>query len=560
MEWLNALLTNPDSIPHIAIVYATIITLGLALGRVKVKGISLGVIAVLFVGLIFSHFGVKINMDVLGFTRDFGLVLFIFFVGLQVGPSFFSSFKSVGVVLNSLMLLTIAVGVGLTILLYFIFSDTISLASMLGVHYGAITCTPGLGATQEALNQVGYQGEDIAIAYACSYPLGLVTIIGVSVLLRVLFKVDLAEEDRHWDVEEKEINQAPVVFHIYVTNHMLDGISIGEAHRRIPRPFIISRLMHRGEIVSPNAEFIIHHGDTIRVLATPADKMDIVAAFGKEDNRIDISTERSPLTRQRIIVTRDDMNGKTINDLSLAHSDGVNIVRLWRSGLEIFPYPGLHIQVGDIIQCVGPENAVKRLALRLGNQTKSLDTPNLVAIFLGITLGVFIGSIPIAMPGMPTPLKLGLAGGPLIVAILLGRFGATFRLATYTTNSANLIVRELGIALFLASVGLTAGGNFVNTLVNGNGLLYAFCGFIITFVPQFVVGFVARYFFKVNYHSVVGLLTGACTNSPILAYAATLSDKSAAAVAYSTVYPLAMFLRIITGQIIIVALWAYVTL
>ncbi len=205
MEWLNALLTNPDSIPHIAIVYATIITLGLALGRVKVKGISLGVIAVLFVGLIFSHFGVKINMDVLGFTRDFGLVLFIFFVGLQVGPSFFSSFKSVGVVLNSLMLLTIAVGVGLTILLYFIFSDTISLASMLGVHYGAITCTPGLGATQEALNQVGYQGEDIAIAYACSYPLGLVTIIGVSVLLRVLFKVDLAEEDRHWDVEEKEI-------------------------------------------------------------------------------------------------------------------------------------------------------------------------------------------------------------------------------------------------------------------------------------------------------------------------------------------------------------------
>jgi putative transport protein len=228
--------------------------------------------------------------------------------------------------------------------------------------------------------------------------------------------------------------------------------------------------------------------------------------------------------------------------------------------LEIFPYPGLHIQVGDIIQCVGPENAVKRLALRLGNQTKSLDTPNLVAIFLGITLGVFIGSIPIAMPGMPTPLKLGLAGGPLIVAILLGRFGATFHLATYTTNSANLIVRELGIALFLASVGLTAGGNFVNTLVNGNGLLYAFCGFIITFVPQFVVGFVARYFFKVNYHSVVGLLTGACTNSPILAYAATLSDKSAAAVAYSTVYPLAMFLRIITGQIIIVALWAYVTL
>lgn len=560
MEWFHSLLTDTNSIAHIALIYAAIITIGLAVGRIKVKGISLGVIGVLFVGLLFAHFGVKINPDVLGFTRDFGLIVFIFFVGLQVGPSFFSSFKSVGLVLNGLMLFTVLTGIALTVILYFIFSDHVSLAQILGVHYGAITCTPGLGATKEALADMGYHGEDIAIAYACAYPLGLVTIIGIAILLRVMFRVDLEQEDRQWEDEEKEINQAPVVFHIYITNHMLDGLTIRECRRRIPRPFICSRLLHKGEITSPFADTVLHYGDTIRVVATPEQKMDIVAAFGQEDNRIDLATEHSPIERQRVIVTRNEMNGRTVDDLELSNTDGVHITRVWRAGMELFPYDKMHLQVGDILQCVGPINAIKRLAGIVGNRPNVLEQPNLAAIFLGITLGVLVGSIPLMVPGMPTPIKLGLAGGPLVISILLGRFGATLHLATYTTNAANLAVREIGISLFLASVGLTAGGTFVDSLVAGNGLLYVGIGFIITFVPQILVGVISRLFLKMNYHTILGLLIGACTNSPILAYAASLSEKSATAVAYSTVYPLAMFLRVVTGQIILVAMWSYVSL
>lgn len=560
MDWINTLLTDPNSIAHIALVYAAIITIGLALGRVKVKGISLGVIGVLFVGLVFAHFGVKINPDVLGFTRDFGLVIFIFFVGLQVGPSFFSSFKSVGLVLNGLMFVTVFAGIALTIILFFVFNDQVSLAQILGVHYGAITCTPGLGATKEALADMGYHGEDIAIAYACAYPLGLVTIIGVAILLRVMFRVNLEEEDRHWEDEEKEINQAPVVFHVYITNHMLDGLTIRECRRRIPRPFICSRLLHKGKIISPFANTVLHHGDTIRVVATPDQKMDIVAAFGQEDNRIDLATEHSPIERQRVIITRNEMNGLTVGELELNSTDGVHVTRVWRAGMELFPYDKMHLQVGDILQCVGPINAIKRLAGIVGNRPKVLEQPNLAAIFLGITFGIFVGSIPLMVPGMPTPIKLGLAGGPLVIAILLGRFGASLHLATYTSNSANLAVREIGISLFLASVGLTAGGTFVDSLVSGNGLLYVGIGFVITFVPQILMGIVSRMFLKMNYHTILGLLIGACTNSPILAYAASLSEKSATAVAYSTVYPLAMFMRVVTGQVILVAMWSYVSL
>ncbi len=557
MEWLQSLLTDTNSIAHTALIYAAIITIGLAVGRIKVKGISLGVIGVLFVGLFFAHFGAKVNPEVLGFTRDFGLIIFIFFVGLQVGPSFFSSFKSVGLILNGLMLFTVFTGIALTVILFFIFQEDISLAQLLGVHYGSITCTPGLGATKEALAGMGYQGEDIAVGYACAYPLGLVTIIGVAIFLRVIFKVDLQQEDRQWEDEEREINQAPVVFHVYITNHLLDGLTVRECRRRIPRPFVCSRLLRRGKISSPFADTVLHYGDTIRIVATPDQKMDIIAAFGKEDERIDLATQTSPIDRQRVIVTRSSMNGRTVADLEFANQEGVHITRVWRAGMELFPYAKMHLQVGDILQCVGPIDAIKRLAGIVGNHPKVLEQPNLAAIFLGITLGVLVGSIPLMIPGMPTPIKLGLAGGPLIISILLGRFGASLHLATYTTNAANLAVREIGISLFLASVGLTAGGTFVETLVFGNGLLYAGIGFCITLIPQVLTGVISRVFCKLNYYSILGLLIGACTNSPILAYAASLSEKSAAAVAYSTVYPLAMFLRVVTGQVILVFMWAY---
>lgn len=559
MQWLNTLLTDPNSIAHIVLVYMSIISIGLAIGRIKFFGISLGSIIVLFVGLAFSYFGIKVNSDVLSFAKDFGLIIFIFYIGLQVGPSFFSSFKSVGVVLNSLMVFGWVLGIAITIGLFFLFFGTVSLPEVLGAHYGAVTNTPGLGATQEALKQFGYVSSDITAAYACAYPLGLTGIIGVSIFLRWLFKVDMAEEDRHWDVEEREINQAPVSYHIYITNHLLDGVTITQAHERITRPFICSRVMHAGEITSPLPDTVLHVGDTIRVVSTPQHRRDIIAAFGKEDLRINLETTHTPLVRRRILITKSSLGGKTINDLSsLANTDGVNITRVFRAGTEIFPYANLHIQVGDVLQCVGPENAIKRMEGRLGNQAKHLDQPNIAAIFMGMTIGIIFGSIPFAIPGMPTPIKLGMAGGPLIIAILLGRYGASWHLSTYMTTSSNLMSREIGISLFLASVGLSAGETFVHALVSGNGLLFALIGFCITIIPQVIVGIIARVFCKLNYHSIVGLLIGLGTNSPILSYASTLSEKNAAPVAYSTVYPLAMFLRITAGQLILLGMWTYV--
>lgn len=560
MQWLTALFTNPDSIAHIILAYSIVVALGLALGRIRVFGVSLGVTFVLFAGLALNYFGLKVNPTVLGFIRDFGLIMFVFFIGLQVGPSFFSSFKSGGVVLNCLMILAVILSVAVTIILYFLFDDTISLAQMLGVHFGAVTNTPGLGATQEALAQLNYHGEDIAVGYACAYPLGVVSIIGTAIALRLIFRIDLKQEDKHWEAEEKASNHVSIFFHVVVANRALEARTIGSIRDFIGRPFICSRILHNGEITSPSADSLVHVGDTIRVVSAEENKDAIVAFFGEEDKKIDLATEHSPITSRRLVVTRQAINGTTISDLHLSHSDGVNITRVYRAGMQLFPYQNLHIQIGDELFCVGPENSVKRLADRVGNQVKRLEHPNLVTIFLGIAIGILFGSLPLAIPGMPVPLKLGLAGGPLIIAILLGRYGSLFRLVTYTTSSANLMMREIGIALFLASVGLAAGENFVAALLVGNGWLYVGLGLFVTIIPLLIVGIIARKFFHINYHSIVGLLAGATTDPPMLAYAATLSEKNSSAVAYSTVYPLAMFLRILTGQLILLAMWSFVTI
>lgn len=559
MDWLISLFSNPNSIAHILFVYSIVIALGMGLGRIKIFGVSLGVTFVLFTGLLLNYLGMKIDPTVLGFIRDFGLILFVFFIGLQVGPSFFASFKSGGIVLNGLMILSVVLSVAVTIVLYFFFSDTVSLAQMLGVHYGAVTNTPGLGATQEALAQLNYQGEDIAVAYACAYPLGVVSIIGTAIALRFIFKIDMKEEDQHWEAEEKASNHVSIFFHVHVTNKALEGRKIGDIRAFIARPFICSRIQHNGEITSPNSESIVHVGDLIRVVSGEENKDAIVAFFGEEDTKADLATEHSPITSKRLSVTRPEINGLTVGDLHLSHSDGVNITRVYRAGMQLFPYQNLHIQMGDELYCVGPINSIKRLEDRLGNKVKRLEHPNLIAIFIGIAIGILFGSLPIAIPGMPVPLKLGLAGGPLIIAILLGRFGSLFRLVTYTTSSANLMLRELGISLFLASVGLAAGENFVDALLVGNGPLYVVLGLFVTIIPLLTVGCIARHFFHINYHSIVGLMAGATTDPPTLAYAATLSEKNSSAVAYSTVYPLAMFLRILTGQLVLLVMWSFVT-
>ncbi len=557
MNWLVSLLTDANSIPHILLSYAFVICLGVLLGQVKIFGVSLGVTFVLFVGLAASYLGLEVNPTVLSFVRDFGLILFVYFIGLQVGPSFFSSFKSGGLKLNLLMILTVFLSLAVTMGLFFLVPN-VSLAQMLGVYFGAVTNTPGLGATQEALAMSNYQGPDITVAYACAYPLAVVSIIGTVIFIRIFFKIDLKEEDRAWEEETKAATAAPVFYHAKITNAALNGKSIRQVREIIGRPFICSRVLHDENVFSPQGDSILHTGDIVRIVSSEEHKEPIVTIFGQEDTEADLVIESSPVTTKLIRITRRAVNGLTLHDLHLSRFDGVNITRVFRAGLVLFPYQNLHLQVGDAVYVVGPERSILRLADRLGNQEKKLDAPNLAAIFLGMLVGIVFGCLPIAIPGLPVPLKLGLAGGPLIVAILVGHFAPYLRIVTYTTASANLMLRELGISLFLASVGLVAGKPFVEALLDGEGLLFAFLGLFITIIPIALVGFLARKVYKMNYHSIVGLLAGATTDPPTLAYAGTISDKSISVISYSTVYPVAMFLRILSGQFILLLFWQFV--
>lgn len=558
MNWITPLLSDTDSIGHVLLVYSIVIAAGMALGRIKIFGISLGVTFVLFVALAANYFGVNVNATTMNFLRDFGLILFVFFIGLQVGPSFFASFKSGGVQLNILTILAVVLSILITVGLYFAFSGSVSLPQMLGVHYGAVTNTPGLGATQEALDMLGYTGENIAVGYACAYPLGVVGIIVSAILIRMIFRIDVKKEEKLWEESEKDSANAPIHFHVEITNTAIDGKSIRRVRSIIGRSFICSRVLHEGVISSPGPDTIIYHKDKLRIVCNADDKDAILTFFGREDTEIDLATEHSPLITRTILVSRENVNGLRLGELHLSKMDGVNITRVFRAGMTLFPYQNLHLQMGDQVYCVGPQRSIDRLAGVLGNQVKKLDHPNIISIFLGIAVGIILGYLPLEIPGMPVPLKLGLAGGPLIVAILLGYWGPHFRLVTYTTHSANLMLREMGIALFLASVGLGAGGKFVSALLEGNGLLYIASGLVITIVPLLIIGVIARIKFKLNYHSIVGLLAGATTDPPTLAYANTLSEKDCSAIAYSTVYPLAMFLRILSGQLVLLLLWGFV--
>ena len=559
MNWLSQLFLNPDSIGHIVFVYGLVIALGTYLGRIKVLGVSFGVTCVLFVALLINYAGIRVNPTVLSFLRDFGLIFFVYLMGLQVGPSFFNSFKHEGVHLNVLTVFSVIVSIAVTIALFFMLGGTITLPQILGVHFGALTNTPGLGATQEALDVMGYQGESIAVAYACAYPLGVVATILSLIALRYLFSVDLKEEDKRLLDEESAANTAPIYFQLELQNSRLEGITIHEARRLIGRSFICSRVLHEGTISSPTGNSVLHVGDIMRLVSEPDDKEALLAFFGRETPDVDLANDKhSPVCSALIRVTRENVNGTRVRDLHLSHLDGVNITRVYRNGIQLFPHKALRLQLGDKVYCVGPERSIARLASLLGNQLQKLDHPNIIVIFLGILLGVLIGSVPLAIPGIPVPLKLGLAGGPLIVAILLGYYGPRIKLVTYTTYSANLMLREIGIAIFLASVGLSAGENFVNALLHGNGPLYVLLGLAVTVIPCLVTGAFARLHFRMNFHHIMGMLAGANTNVPALAYAGMQSETNAALVAYSTVYPLALFLRILTGQLILVALWSFV--
>ena len=552
MDWLESLLWDPSSVAHIVCLYAFVISVGVLLGKIKIFGVSLGVTFVLFAGILMGHFGFTGETHILHFIREFGLILFVFCIGLQVGPSFFSSFKKGGMRLNMLAVGIVVLNIVVALSIYYI-DGTIELPMVVGILYGAVTNTPGLGAAQEALNQVHYTGSPIALGYACAYPLGVVGIIGSIIALRYICRVNLKKEQEELNTQEVDAKNHPHVLHLEVRNEALAGKNFLQVKEVMGRSFVCSRIRHEGRVNIPNHETIFHVGDQLFIVCAEEDAEAVTAFIGKATH-VDWEQQDTPMISRRILVTKSEINGKKLGSLHFRSMYGVNVTRVNRSGMDLFADPNLVLQVGDRVMVVGEQDAVERVAGVLGNQLKRLDTPNIVTIFVGIFLGILLGSLPIAFPGMPTPVKLGLAGGPLVVAILIGRFGHKMHLVTYTTMSANLMLREIGIVLFLASVGIEAGEHFVQTVVEGDGLLYVGYGLLITVIPLLIIGMIARFYFKVNYFTLMGLIAGSNTDPPALAYANQTSGNDAPAVGYSTVYPLTMFLRILVGQMILLTL------
>lgn len=551
MDWIQSLLWDPSSVAHIVFLYAFVIAAGVLLGKIKIFGVSLGVTFVLFTGILMGHFGFTGDIHILHFIREFGLILFVFCIGLQVGPSFFSSFKKGGMTLNLLAVGIVVLNIAVALTIYFIANGRIELPMMVGILYGAVTNTPGLGAAQEALTQLNYNGPQIALGYACAYPLGVVGIIGSIIAIRYLFRINLAKEEEELKNQDAEhMKHKPHLMSLEVRNESIDGKRLIQVKDFLGRPFVCSRIRHEGHVSIPNHETEFHMGDQVFIVCSEEDAEAIIAFIGKEV-QVDWEKQDMPMVSRRILITKSDINGKKLGDMHFRSMFGVNITRVNRSGMDLFADPHLTLQVGDRIMVVGQQDAVERVASVLGNSLKRLDHPNIVTIFVGIFLGILLGSLPIAFPGMPTPVKLGLAGGPLVVAILIGRFGYKLHLVTYTTMSANLMLREIGIVLFLASVGIEAGANFVHTVVEGDGLLYVGYGFLITVIPLLIIGAIARLYYKVNYFTLMGLIAGSNTDPPALAYSNQASNNDAPAVGYSTVYPLTMFLRILAGQMIL---------
>lgn len=554
MEWFYSLLFE-DGIAHTILLYALIISAGVALGKVRIFGISLGVTFVLFVGLFIGHLGFDANHEIVHFIREFGLILFIFSIGLQVGPGFFSSFKKGGMKMNLLAVSVVLLGVGIAIGLYYMLDGRVSMAMMVGVLSGAVTNTPGLGAAQETLRQLSESGvigeaPQIALGYAVAYPLGVTGIILSLVVIRFVFRVDLKKENERIKEATDAQSEKIEFLTVRLMNKHFDGRKLHDIKRLVGRSFIVSRMMREANFSVPVGNTVLKQGDILFVITSNASAEAVIAFLG-EITELDWKESDKVLISRRIVITQNNINGKTVGDLHLRSILGANITRIHRAGIDLLATPNLVLQVGDKVTVVGEADAIKKVEDLLGNTLKRLDHPNISTIFIGIVLGVLAGSIPFVIPGIPMPVRLGLAGGPLVVAILLGRFGYKIRLITYTTQSANLMLREIGITLFLASVGLTSGGQFVETVISANGLLWVACGFVITTVPLLITGFIGKRIFRLDYFTLMGLLSGSMTDPPALAYSSSISENDAPAVAYSTVYPLTMFLRVISAQILI---------
>ena len=560
MDWIINLFTNTESIAHIALLYAVVIAVGILLGKIKIGGISLGVTFVLFAGIVAGHIGFTGPTNILSFIQDFGLILFVFCIGLQVGPGFFESFKKGGVTLNLLSTTLVLLNVGVMFACYYIFFDTndkTNLPMMVGTLYGAVTNTPGLGAANEALESV-WKAVDgaapqIAAGYACAYPLGVLGIIGATIAVRFITRTKLEEEEEELKEEAGDnAHTKPLQMHLKVDNTYLAGRTVKQINEFLNRDVVFSRLLHDGNVSIPSSRDVFHMGDEVLVVCAAVDAEAIQAFIGPEiEKPWEEDQSDQPLISKRIVITNPSMNGKELGKMHFSSVYGVTVTRISRQGMDLFASRNYRFQVGDKILVVGPTDNVNRIADLMGNSVKRLDTPNIATIFIGIIIGILFGSIPFAIPGMPVPLKLGIAGGPLIIAILIGRFGHRMKLNTYTTTSANMMLREMGLVLFLASVGVKAGAHFWDTVVEGDGLMYVFTGFLITIIPILIIGTIARLKFKFNYFTIMGMLAGTCTDPPALAYANSICSREAPAIGYSTVYPLSMFLRIFTAQLIV---------
>lgn len=550
MEWLYSLFFG-SGIAHAVLTFALVITIGILLGKVKIGGVSLGITWILFVGIVLSHFGMTVDNEVRHFVQEFGLILFVFSIGMQVGPGFFASFKHGGMTLVACATAIVLLGV-LTAYVVHLVTGT-PIPTMVGILSGAVTNTPGLGAAQQAYADAsGINDPTIALGYAVAYPLGVVGIIFTMTFVRYALRVKFEKEDEGLAALSREQKFADKVS-VEFTNKMLDGRTVAYIRDLINRQFVISRIMRPdGTITMADADSVIRLGDRLWVISQAEDIEAIVAFFGRRveltDEQWGNNTPNAELVSRRILITKSSLNGKKFSDLRLRTKYGITITRVNRAGVDLIPYQGLELQVGDRVMVVGPEKAVTQVADVLGNSLKKLNQPNLVTIFVGIALGVLLGSIPLL--NVPQPVKLGLAGGPLIVAILIGRFGTHFHLVTYTTMSANLMLREIGIALFLAAVGIGAGDGFIDAIADG-GYRWIGYGVIITVVPLIIVALVARLWLKMNYYTLMGLIAGSTTDPPALAYANATAGNDMPAVGYSTVYPVVMFLRVLTAQIFI---------
>lgn len=556
MDWLINLFTTTDSVAHIVLLYAIVIAVGVYLGKIKIGGISIGVTFVLFAGIAAGHIGFTAPTNILSFLQEFGLILFVFMIGLQVGPGFLESFRKGGITLNLLSTVMVVLNVIVMFACYYIFFDTSdpkNLPMMVGTLYGAVTNTPGLGAANETLYSIFDKGEvpQIASGYACAYPLGVLGIIGATIAIKYIFGIKLEKEEEELAKEEEDNDDVkPHFMDLEVTNLYLEGKTLAQVHNFLNRDFVCSRILHDGHVSIPNGSTIFHIGDKLFVVCAENDAEAIIAFIGPTIN-VDWKKQDEPMVSKRILVTRSSINGKTLGQMHFSSAYGVNVTRVTRQGMDLFAVPSLSLQVGDRIMVVGPEDAVNRVAAVMGNSIKRLDAPNIATIFVGVFIGILFGSIPVALPGIPVPIKLGIAGGPLIIAILIGRYGYKVHLVTYTTTSANMMLREIGLMLFLASVGIKAGDGFLETVIQGDGVKYVYTGFLITIIPILIIGIIARKKYKFNYFTIMGMIAGTYTDPPALAYANSICSKEAPSIGYSTVYPLSMFLRIFTAQIIV---------